>query len=571
MGRYDRYSSFKNISEQLCKKINCGDYCDAQKFFAHNNDNFTIQEVLRFKMDRYSSDSLLIFAEYISLDKSEIEQYKYYFREKNRLDSYRIPSTARLDPIYVFSKVSEKMGQAPFQTEYYTSYINYFISTHKDSFWSSCRFAGNKEKLSQKCEEMYKKRYIIEHNLCAFRMNFCDFHYNDRDECICKFKNEMDLKIKLAASDANVATNIYTIAYTMAGRSTVQEFVNETKPVMYDLLTHRKWYGYENYTLRNINIEVWIKAYLCLLFRSIKAIEASQMVVNISKETVETDFCDVDIPVEYVETILDYLSIEYSKYSQKEQIDDYREKPLLRYKGCIYLIPYVISSSDVINIILRESQKENRTKIDKRGITYENVTRDKWRKVVGIVENCKGFDKTTNTHNECDMAFVFDDCLFICELKNEAQAYSYKDWKKFEIRKGENIDQLMRITEYFKNNNKLKRALNKKPSWEPRKVISLLLYSGACGKPQKLGDGYVANEQDVFCFFKKVPIGQIEIIPQSKMYNYISSYLPGYDYLENQEHKLTIGDFDAYMKLPMCTKQLISELERDLADSAERV
>ena len=381
----------------------------------------------------------------------------------------------------------------------------------------------------------------------------------------------MDLKIEIAARDANVITNMYTIAYTVAERSTVQEFVNQTTPVMHDLLTHRKWYGYENFTLLNISIEIWIKAYLCLLFRSIRAIEASQMVVNISQDNVETDFGDVDIPVEYMATILDYLTIEYGNHSQKEQIDDYREKPLLRYKGCIYLLPYVILASDIINIILQESKKENRGRLDKRGITYENVTRDKWRKVVGCVGHCKGFDKTTNTHNECDMAFVFDDCLFICELKNEAQAYSYEDWKRFEIRKGENVAQLMRITNYFKNNNKLKRSLNKHNSWIPRKVISLLLYSGSVGKPQNVDNVYVANEHDVFCFFKRTPIRRIEVNPQRKRCNYITSYLTGYDYLKDQKHRLTIGDFYTYMKLPMCTKQIISELEKDLADSVEMV
>lgn len=411
MGRKDRYSFFKNISERLCEMINCGDCCGAWEFFACNNDGFTIQEILRFKMDCYSFNRLLDFAKHISLNQTEIEQYKYYFREKERLDSYKIPSTAPLDPICVFSDVSEKMAIDPTQMEYYTSYINYFISTHKDSFWSRCLFPGNRGKLSQKFEEMYKKRYNIECNLRAFRMNFCDFYYNDKVECICKFKDEMDLKIEIAARDANVITNMYTIAYTVAERSTVQEFVNQTTPVMHDLLTHRKWYGYENFTLLNISIEIWIKAYLCLLFRSIRAIEASQMVVNISQDNVETDFGDVDIPVEYMATILDYLTIEYGNHSQKEQIDDYREKPLLRYKGCIYLLPYVILASDIINIILQESKKENRGRLDKRGITYENVTRDKWRKVVGCVGHCKGFDKTTNTHNECDMAFVFDDCL----------------------------------------------------------------------------------------------------------------------------------------------------------------
>lgn len=277
------------------------------------------------------------------------------------------------------------------------------------------------------------------------------------------------------------------------------------------------------------------------------------------------------IPLHYMEKILKYFAIKFDNHTREYLDDDYREKPLLCYKGAYYLLPYVILSSDIINVIISESKEENEKRFDKKGRANEDVVKAKWKNVVGRIENYKGFDRATNTHCECDMAFIFDDCLFICELKNEAQVYSYEDWKRFEIKKDENIAQLVRITNYCKNNNKLKRALNKKSSWMPRKVISLLLYSNSCGKPQKVKDVYVANEQDVFCFFNRTPIRRMEINPQSKSFSYISSYLPGYDYLENRKHRLTIDDFETYMKLPMCTKYFFNKMEKEKANVEEKV
>lgn len=570
MSKADRYSSFKKISGQVCRMINVGDYCGAWEYFLeNNNEGFTIQELLRLKMDQYNPNKLIHFAEHISLDQTEIEQYNYYFREKARFDTYKYPSTTPLDLVKVLGDVSERMGRNPYRMEFYTSYINYIISTHKLNFWARYILPINRTKLSLRCEKIYTERYRIDSNLRAFRMNFCDLDYTCEAKCSCKFKNKMDLKMEIAMRDANIISNMYLIAYTAAKRSSVQEFVSETIPAMHDVLRLRKWYGYESFTLLDISIEMWLKAYLCLLFKSVKAIEEGELVVRISKRDVEAFFCHVDIPLEYVATIIDYFTLESGKNLQKEVVDDYRVKPLLRYRGHFYLLPYVTIASDIINVIIQGSKKENSKKLDKRGKTYENITRAKWQKVVRRVEQCSDFEKSTNTHHECDMAFVFDDCLFICELKNEAQAYSFEDWKRFEIKKDENMAQLIRITNFFKNNNKLKKALRKQKSWMPRKVISLLLYSGSCGKPQKMGDVYIANEQDVFCFFNRTPIVRMDVNPQSEECEYVRLYLPGYEYLKNQKHRLTIEDFDSYMELPMCTKQILNELKEELDHAAE--
>lgn len=61
----------------------------------------------------------------------------------------------------------------------------------------------------------------------------------------------------------------------------------------------------------------------------------------------------------------------------------------------------------------------------------------------------------------------------------------------------------------------------------------------------------------------------LEINQQGKRYNYVTSYLPCRDYLENRKHRLTIDDFENYMKCPMCTKHLICEIEKDIANVGE--
>lgn len=297
LSRKDRYTSFKTVSDKICKMINACNFCGAWEYYVeNNNEGFPIQELLRFRMERYTPNELLSFAEQISLDQMEIEQYKLYFQEKSRRDSYKVPSTAQLDPILVLSEVAKQMEENPLYIEYYISYINFYIAGHKDNILA--RLTGyiipvNREKLYKKHKKIFEQCYLINNKLRAFRMNFCDFCTTDKGECICEFKNRVDMQIEIATREADIIANMYSIAYTIASRRTVQEFVAETMPAMHNLLALRKWYGYENYTFLDISIEIWIKAYLCLLFKSAKAIEETRLFVRIMQEEVEADFSNV--------------------------------------------------------------------------------------------------------------------------------------------------------------------------------------------------------------------------------------------------------------------------------------
>ena len=236
---------------------------------------------------------------------------------------------------------------------------------------------------------------------------------------------------------------------------------------------------------------------------------------------------------------------------QKDSID-IRDTPLIFYNGFYYSIPFSNLTNDIANIVAFRIKQNNN--IYKKGNLFEAAIRNKWNKLFKVVHT----EETKNGQQfECDMVFVFDNCLFICELKNEVQPYSLEDWFRFTIRKEQNISQTKRITEHFQNSESLKLKLGKSVDWTPKKTFSLLLYGCKYGLPTKENDVIVANETDIYNFFNKTPIGTW-IVNEDNLSIYTTEFIEGYNYLEQFSHRLTIEDFYEYLKCPMAIRYLLN-------------
>ncbi len=107
------------------------------------------------------------------------------------------------------------------------------------------------------------------------------------------------------------------------------------------------------------------------------------------------------------------------------------------------------------------------------------------------VEHKKKFD--------CDVAFILDSVLFLCECKGKYQASDFKAYVDLEnYLMGEAVTQHIRTCEFFEANLHLvKNKLNLPVNWSPGQIVRLIITSAKLGRPLQ-NKGIVILDENVF-------------------------------------------------------------------------
>lgn len=286
------------------------------------------------------------------------------------------------------------------------------------------------------------------------------------------------------------------------------------------------------------SIEEWIKIFVILSKVSTQYLEKNhyKILIKTKKDWISI-FKTYGFEEEKSEKILEELTF------QKED-KDIREKPILRYQNLYIMIPSFVWTTDIYETLVRFFNNKG-YQLNFKGTYFEEKVRRQFEKI-GIKNcNCKVKQK------ECDMAFIFDDCLFICELKNEFQPLDSKGWYRFYKNKEQHIEQLEEIYKFYKENiHYIREKLAKEKEWKPKKIYKVLMYANYLGETYVKDDIIISNYNNIINFFERSPIC-INILKDKNVYVIENYNQKKYPYLKKQKSQLVLEDFIKYMTLPM--------------------
>lgn len=552
----DKFRIFKKLSNDLIKEINKNNFLEAQNILNNaNQHNINIYKLLRFQIDQATPNLFLRFANFMNINQQETLQYNLYFKLKKQLN---LMNTHKLLKECSLMSILEKWNEKAIEnldkdtfSENNIDYLNYILNNHKNYYSILLNKMIEIARLKPETVlfEKSKKEFLLydyyKNCLNAFRLSYCNIYFKEND---FKFYEANDINaIKIANIDADIPSQTYR--FFQLTINSPANFIKNATQITLDLINNRKLYELNNYKYKKVELENLIKAYLAIFYESYLSLQKNNLLVKTKEEWKKT-LHYYNIFENNSDSFFETMSRSYSTDPKEPQID-IRDTPLIFYNGLYYSVPFSNITSDIANIVVFRIKQNNN--IDKKGSSFEQKIRCKWNKLLKTVH----IEETESGEQfECDMAFAFDDCLFICELKNEIQPYSLEDWFRFTIKKEQNILQTRRITEHFENSKSLKLKLGKSVDWIPKKTFSLLLYGCTYGIPTKENGVIIANETDIYNFFNKTPIGAL-IVNENTPAIYTRKFIKGYTYLEQPYHRLTIEDFIEYLKCPMAIRYIL--------------
>ena len=199
----------------------------------------------------------------------------------------------------------------------------------------------------------------------------------------------------------------------------------------------------------DVPIICWIKAYVVLIryaqkanfinsFRGlffIRALLSKWLLVRSRNEWIFL-FTQANIPEEFANKIFDSLT--YSKKSS-----DLYDFPLVRTKNKYMIIPALLNVAHA-GKLLKSRFRQNDFNISRKGKLFEKEIMDMLKQhdipAVQIHRKHDGKDY------ECDIVFLLDDTLFLCECKDNGDKYLYDYVAKFYET---DVNQMARISNFF--------------------------------------------------------------------------------------------------------------------------
>lgn len=429
--------------------------------------------------------------------------------------------------------------------------IDYFNRVIKEYLDARKKFNLDKKIIKMKVdtkllEELYKRlesfsayKEMID-LLDMYRCNFVDFKY-DGKLIKLDFNKNYDLLSRI------IAMQDFYDKHNVNNMFIDNEFCEKDKSFgcYHDEVVYREkmknFYMTDDLSImmgKYFSIDEWIKIFMILIKENVEYWEENRytLLIKSQREWIKI-FQDNGFSKEKASKILEELVFE-------KESRDIRENPFIKYGNLIVTIPSFVATIDVFGVLISIFNNRN-YQLNFKGAFFEKEIK-KELELSGIKNcNCKV------DQYECDMAFIFDECLFICELKNEFQPINNIEWYKFYKNREKHISQLERIYKFYSSNLQyLLKKLGKPKIWKPKKIFKVLLYSNYLGETIVEKNLIISNWKNVINFFQRAPIC-INVLRDKKLYILKKINYKMYPYLKKEEKQLIVDDFIAFMKCPM--------------------
>jgi hypothetical protein len=197
---------------------------------------------------------------------------------------------------------------------------------------------------------------------------------------------------------------------------------------------------------------------------------------------------------------------DYMAYGRKST--DLNDFPFLKINNQIVTIPFISGNIDP-GFVLESRLNLKDINFDQKGKSFETQALNLMKDC--NVSACSMHNKINGEEYECDMAFYIQDTLFICELKSRlnldaSMYYQYKQNRE------QDINQLKRIGEFYKNNKNLVIENFKKSGLyidltNMKKIKYLLIYSDSVFLMQKEKGVFILDADRFWVPFRRDSIG----------------------------------------------------------------
>lgn len=167
---------------------------------------------------------------------------------------------------------------------------------------------------------------------------------------------------------------------------------------------------------------------------------------------------------------------------------------------------------------------------------------------------------------ECDVAFLLDDVLFLCECKGKYEVTDIHGFINLEsYLQTSAVSQQQRISMFYqKNLEHVREKFGLAPNWVPARVIDIVITSAKLGRPLEVNGVFITDENIFFAYFsrKKISVRNAE----------------GEDLVQRSDDRLEgavqVDSFIDYMRDPASIemhRNFLEERDIEMQQAGERV
>ncbi|AJG98174.1 hypothetical protein LF65_01567 [Clostridium beijerinckii] len=499
---------------------------------------------------------------------STLESFKFYFKLKKYLKKeyyYILSCLQEWDLLVLFYELNMMLIQDCENIQDIIDFINLIfnyddkknsLSKFKAGIYKAKNFNKSKTKQMGDYFSCYGKYKLINQLIMLFEYDFIDFKFINNKNANVINNPSYDLNaIAIAGLDGEISSEWQKVILYLNDEKNLfclppDKYLQVIEEELLKVFSLNKFL-FSHEQIQGIEIKYWLKAFLLIYKENWNCVQSKEnLLCKKSRNEWEAIFIAAGIENRYHSSIFNAFSFMECKCGDRDIV----KYPFIEIDNDIYTIPRIVFCSDIVRILISifEDLENN---LQFKGNYYESYIRAKWRE--NGIKNIQKTDKILKDVFDCDMAFVFDDNLFICEIKNLLQPSSLHEWHKFHIKTQQNLQQLERISNHYSEPQYLKgivKELLGNEDWVPKKIYSILIYSCYIGSIIENKRAFIASEVDIYNFFARTPLQQYNISRDKKEATLSYKYLDGYEYLEDKNHILNTIDFERYMECPMAIK-----------------
>ncbi|NRZ60365.1 hypothetical protein DZE42_003504 [Clostridium beijerinckii] len=466
----------------------------------HDAENF--KKVIQIlKSSKYPVSILESFEFYFSLKKSLKKEYYYIL---NYLQEF--------DILVLFYELNKMLIQDGDNIQNTINFINSIFNNnarniHLSKFKSIIYKAKNLKKSKTKrivdYFNCYNKYRMTNQLIELFEYDFIDFRFIDNKNVSVVNNPNYDLNaINIANLDNEIASKWQGIILHLNDEKNLfylppSKYLEIVEGELVKAFSLNKFL-FSDEQIDGIPIKYWLKVFLLIYKENWNCIQSKENLLC-KKSIVEWKklFDEGGIEEKYHFSIFNSISFTRCCVGKR----NIEKCPFIVIENYIYTIPSIVCYSDIVRVLISifEDLENN---LQFKGDYYESYIRERWRR--NGINNIKKKEKILKDEYDCDMAFIFDEDLFICEIKNLLQPNSLHEWHKFYIKTQDNLNQLERITKHYSESKYLKgiaKDLLGRSDWVPKEIHSILIYSCYIGSTIKYKQALVTSEIDIYNFF----------------------------------------------------------------------
>lgn len=446
------------------------------------------------------------------------------FRETNRLQAKinKIPPKKRLSSMLVATQKMQSMAKNIGNPSHYDQVVEWINAGLKSLIYNDQIFEGKEFKYSQKdyftlgffddsldIASQYVRDSIktaeFEEEYKEWKAGYRALKIENKKIQFIITNKDMEFFYKTGIKEY-VIDNLFTFYYaTSRGGHASKQMENTEERYKYNqFLLERKYFcNFSNIQIKNIPIHEWMRAYFALKEHIKKQnYRYKYEKVSFFRYGVRNKYSKTK--EEWTEILIKYgTSKEYAcslftlMIFDKKSVDLF-DNPFVPCCGKYFVVPWLVDEMEVGRVLLSKFS-------DKAGADFKGYAFEKY--ILEVLKYC-GIPATAmkNKDYQCDVAFLLDNVLFICECKNRGRSKN-NDLSFDEM--DDDVHQVDRIANFYKQNTDIVKKCFQNAGYGKiafNEVQKFVIYSKVTHGTLKRGDVFI---MDIYKFLQ--PLGRDEM------------------------------------------------------------